>query len=117
VNAYQELSAFLEADEQVEALVFGNWGWDSGDDEPGYGEPSPPPVPFDMRRKVLTLEQAEPLMQSWRFRGGYGAPECYAVTVWTNRRVIWVTQYDGSTRLSAALRNPEPCNPYMPGGG
>ncbi len=116
MTAYQELLEFLDKGEEVEALVFGNWGWDNGDDEPGYKEPEPPPVPFEKRKIVLTLRQAKPLMRTWSFNGDYGAPTCYAVTVWTNRRVIWVTQYDGSTHLSAALRNPEPCKPYMPGG-
>ncbi len=116
-SAYEELKDFLAKGEKVEAVVFGGWGW-CGDDiaEPGYGEPSPQPVPPDKRGVVLTLSRARPYMQTWSFYGGFGAPNCYAVRIWTNRRVIWVTQYDGSTRLDSALRNPEPCIPDMPGG-
>jgi len=69
-----------------------------------------------MRRKVLTLEQAKPYMKGWSFNNGYGAPECYAVRIWTNLRVFWVTQYDGATQLNNTLRNPVDCVPDMPGG-
>lgn len=116
MTAYQELHEFLEEGESVEAIVFGNWGWSNGDNEPGYGEPRPVPVPFEKRNIVLALEEAEPFMKQWTFSGDFGAPNCYAVRIWTNRRVIWVTQYDGSTGLNSALRNPEPCKPDMPGG-
>jgi hypothetical protein len=121
MSAYSELLEFLEPDESVEAIVFGAWGWGSAprDGQPwegGYGEPDPPPVPFDMRGRVLTLSDAADFMESWQFYGGYGAPDCYAVYVWTNKRVIWVTQYDGATSLDSAPRNPMPMIPDMPGG-
>ena len=121
-NAYDDLMDYLDPDETVEALVFGAWGWgcrpnDNSEWEPGHGEPDPTPVPFDMRGKVLSLEAAEPLMRSWSFYGGYGVPECYATNIWTNKRIIWVTQHDGATRLNSALRNPAEYLPDMPGGG
>ncbi|HEX8106676.1 MAG TPA: hypothetical protein VF516_03060, partial [Kofleriaceae bacterium] len=84
--------------------------------EVGYSEPDPTPVPTDKRGIVLTLEEAAPMMESWAFYGGFGAPDCYAVRIWTNKRVIWVTQYDGATSLDSALRHPSPCVPDMPGG-
>jgi len=116
LSAYKDLMEFLEPDEQVEKIVFGEWGWGHGRTELGYGEPDPPPVPFDKRGVALTLDESKPYMSGWSFDGGYGAPNCYAVTVWTNRRVIWVTQYDGSTCLDSARRNPENYWPSMPGG-
>jgi len=116
MSAYGDLMDKLDAEESVEAIAFGNWGWDWEDGEPGYGEPDPPPVPFDKRGIILSLEEARPLMQTWSFYGGYGSPECYAVYIWTNERVIWVTQYDGATMLSSAPRNPIACMPVMPGG-
>jgi hypothetical protein len=108
MSAYNDLLEYLEPDEKVEALVFGEYGWG------GYGEGADPIG--EKRGTVLTLEEAEPLMQSWSFYGGYGSPDCYATYIWTNQRVIWVTQYDGSTRLSSAPRNPVACIPDMPGG-
>lgn len=110
MTASKDLDEYLEDGETVEAVVFGAWGWS------GYGEPDPPPVPTELQGMVLTFKEAEPLMRSWSFYGGYGAPECYAVRIWTNHRLIWVTQYDGSTRLNSAPRNPVACVPDMPGG-
>ena len=108
-NAYKDLKDFLQKDEKVEAIVFGPWGWD------GYEESEYSP-PEKRRNKVLTLRQAKPFMQGWSFYGGYGAPSCPAVYIWTNIRVIWVTEYDGSTTLNSAPRNPCECKPEMPGG-
>jgi hypothetical protein len=121
MSAIEQLRKFLVDGESVEGIVFGVWGWGSapqdGDEwEPGYLEPDPPPVPFDLRGRVMTLDEAAPYMESWEFYGGFGAPDCYAVTIWTDRRVIWVTQYDGSTGLDAAWRNPTAGYPDMPGG-
>ena len=121
-NAWQELHEQLEPGETVEAIVFGPWGWGSapcngGAWEPGYREPLPPPVPFEKRGVLMTLAEAEPFMQSWKFRGGHGAAQCYAVRIWTGRRVLWITEYDGSTCFNSAPRNPVAHIPDMPGGG
>lgn len=109
MNAYEDLMKFLEKDEVVEALVFGDYGWD------GYGEDTKF-VPKDKRKVVLTLEEAKPMMDGWTYYGGYGSPQCYATYLWTNKRVIWVTQYDGRTDLCSAPRSPVKCTPEMYGG-
>jgi hypothetical protein len=110
MNALKDLTKFLEDGEVVEALVFGTWGWDN------YNAPAPNPVPKERQGQLLTLDEASPMMEGWSFYGGFGSPSCPAVYIWTNQRVIWVTQYDGSTRLSSAPRNPMACDPQMPGG-
>ena len=111
MNALEELKAFLGEGEKVRGIVFGSWG-------AGYGEPAPPPVPLEMRGKLLTLEAAAPMMKKWTFAGGgFGSPECYAMYAWTDRRVIWVTQNElGATWLDSAPRNPTAIMPIMPGG-
>ena len=112
-NAYNDLMEYLEDDETIECLVFGKYGWG------GYAEERlgvTPPVPKDKQGILLTIEEAKPMMQGWTYECGYGAPECYATYVWTNKRVIWVTQYDGSTSLNSAPRMPVACMPNMPGG-
>jgi hypothetical protein len=101
-----ELEAMLDDGEQIEAVVFGHFGWDSGDREPGYGEPDPMPIPFDMRGKILTLEQAEPYFEGWDDSGVFREPTCYAIHVWTNLHVYYVHEYDWSTRLMRVPRNP-----------
>lgn len=129
--AYADLMSFLNEGEQVEAIVFGPWGWSSAPPEGqpwehGFGEhgepdiigeppTAPPPVPFEVRGRPLTIEQAEPYMNGWSFRGGYGRAECYAIWAWTNRRVIAVSTYDGATSLFAVPRNPCEGMPTMAG--
>jgi hypothetical protein len=124
-NAWMDINEQLAEHEYVVGICFGAYGWSSlpSDLETadysdlGWGEEDiPNPIPWDMRRKVLSVEEAMPLMQGWSFSGGYGAPECYATYIWTNKRVFWVTQYDGSTSLNSVPRNPEGCAPNMPGG-
>lgn len=109
MNAYDDLIEFLNADETVEGIVFGDWGWG------GFGEPENLPLPSDKKGVVMSLAESRPYMEGWSFYGGYGSPECYAVYIWTNQRVIWVTQYDGSTELDCAPRSPIACIPVMPG--
>jgi len=110
-SAYEDLLSKLREGEVVEAVVFGQWGWD------GYKEPEPNPIPIDRRNKVLSFGEAKQYMKEWSFESKGGAPECYAVYVWTNFRVFWVTEYDGDTTLNSMPRNPIDCEPYMPGGG
>jgi hypothetical protein len=103
-NAYAELIEFLEDGEIVEGIVFGEFGWGSH-----YAEPEPYPVPETYQGTLLSLEDAKDLMQGWQFDGGFGAAECYPVYVWTNKRVIFVTEYDGATGLNSLPRHPENC--------
>ena len=112
MNAYLELMKELRSDEVVEGLVFGEFGWGGYSEEESIENP----IPKEKRGVVMTLEEAKPMMEGWSFYGSYGAPECYAVYIWTNMRVGWVTQYDGSTCLDWAPRNPIDVFPYMPGG-
>lgn len=109
MSALKDLKEYLGEGETVEGIVFGSWGWG------GHREPFDVPVPPNVRGKVLTLEQAAPYMDGWSFYGGFGAPKCYAVYVWTTSRVIWVTQYDGATDLDSAPRNPMEIMPDMSG--
>lgn len=120
-DAWSDLQKELQDGEAVEAIVFGPWGWGSAPQDGkawdlGYGEPSPPPVPFEQRGTVLSADVAREYMHGWSFRGGYGAPCCYAVRIWTTHRVLWVTQYDGSTGLNSSPRHPVAMVPDMPGG-
>lgn len=111
MNAYKDLMAELKDGEIVEGIVFGAYGWsDFGEEDCSN------PIPESKRGVLMTLEQAKPLMEGWTYHGGYGSPDCYATYVWTNERIIWVTQYDGSTCLDSAPRHPMACVPDMPGG-
>jgi len=107
-SAYEELLSKLQEGEVVEAVVFGEYGWD----DPGTNL-----IPVDRRNKVLSFGEAKQYMKGWSFKNGFGEPDCYAVYIWTNFRVFWVALYDGSTRLNSMPRNPIDCVPGMPGGG
>jgi len=108
-SAYDDLLSELREDEVVEAVVFGQWG--------SLDEPEPNPVPADRKNMVLSFTEAKQYMKGWSFKNGFGELNCYAVYIWTNYRVFWVTQYDGSTELNSMPRNPIDCVPGMPGGG
>jgi len=111
MNAYKDLMKYLNEGETVEAIVFGEWGYGWY----GFGD-NDEPIPADKQGVVLSEEEAKPLMDGWSFFGGFGSPTSHAVNIWTNKRVIWVTQYDGSTTLDSAPRHPTAYMPDMPGG-
>ena len=116
MSAIDDLSDFLEPEEQIEAIVFGHYGWNCEDD---YNDPDDDsqasPVPKDKQGVVLTLDEAIPLMHGWSFCHDLGAPRTHSAYIWTTRRVIWVVQYDGATWLDSAPRNPVPTKPHLSG--
>lgn len=97
------------AGEPVEAVVIGEmgWGYYGSEDVPGYAD--------QPRGVVLTWDEARPFID-YVFNSDYGYPGCNAINAWTASRVIFVVQYDGSTRCTWVPRNPEPLIPEMPGG-
>lgn len=114
MSAYSELMDYLMPGESVEAIAFGPYGWGYAPDE-GRGF-----VPAERQGEVMSLGEAMPyLTGSWAFDGGFGGAECHAVTIWTDKRVIFVVTYDGATRLASVPRDPahmvEP--PALHGGG
>lgn len=128
MDAAKDVLELMEPGEAPLYIVFGPWGWGSAPTDGegwrgGYSEPGcdeddgqSPPVPFALRGKLLPWNEATPFMAGWSFHGGYGSPACYAVYIWTDRRVFWVTQYDGATELDYAPTVPAACMPNMPGG-
>ena len=66
--------------------------------------------------RVLSWEEAQPLID-YDFWSGFGSPGCQAITAWTENRVIFISQYDGSTEITWVPRNPVDHEPGMPGGG
>jgi len=95
--------------EAIEAIVIGNMGWDD------YGADERHQPGLARKGEVLSWAEARPLLD-YEYDRSYGAPDCHSITAWTESRVLWVTQYDGSTYLSSAVRNPTAHKPTMPGG-
>ena len=108
-NFAQDIEEAADGD-AIEAIVIGEFGWGGWG---GFDESNP--IPKDKRNVVLTWDQARPLLD-YQYHIGYGAPDCHAITVWTESKVMWVTQYDGATRVSTAPRHPIDHEPEMPGG-
>lgn len=106
-SALKDLLNFLEDGEEVQAVVFGDWGWGNYED---VGS-----VPKERRGKVLSPHEVQCYMEAWSFFGGHGSPECYAAYIYTDRRLIFPSQYDGSTNLEGMPLRPTECMPTMPG--
>ena len=93
-------------DQDIEAIVIGNMGWEY------YGYEDKPTWIMD---KLLSWKEAEPCLD-YEYDDTYGAPDCQAITAWTKDYVLFVSQYDGSTRVERIPRNPIAYRPEMPGG-
>lgn len=106
-SALKDLLNFLEEGEEVQAVVFGDWGWGNYEDV-GL-------VPKERRGKVLSPQEAQCYMEGWSFNGGHGSPECYAAYIYTDQRLIFPSQYDGATNLEGMPLRPTECMPTMPG--
>lgn len=81
----------------IEARMAGSWG-DFGMDErhaPGASRTG----------EVLTWDVARPLLD-YAYDTGYGSADCHDVTAWTQDRVLFVHEYDGSTHVASVRRNP-----------
>ena len=98
-----------EAEDDIAAVVIGHYGWGSDEEEETLAK-----VPDAMKGVMLTAGQAKPLL-SYEYDSSFGAPKCHAVYLWTSTRVIFVSQYDGSTSIEAVPRLPNDCWPKMPG--
>ena len=95
--------------EPIEGIVIGKMGWSD------YGKECVPQYDQQPKGKLLTWQEAEPLL-TYDYDNGYGAPGCNSICAWTKSRVIFVTQYDGSTSINWMPRNPGDHMPKMPGG-
>ncbi len=108
-NFLEDIENVLK-EEKVESVVigsFGGWEWSNSTNEK---------IPKKFRNKVLTWGEAKPLLD-YEYDTGFGGADCHAIYVWTPTKIIFVSEYDGSTRVTSLPRNPIECNPSMPGGG
>ncbi len=52
-------------------------------------------------------------MLDYEFNAGFGSPECHPIYAWTQRKVLFILEWDGSTGVLAAPRNPTLVNPTL----
>lgn len=96
--------------EEILGIVIGGYGWASYSSEPIK-------IPQVKRLTQLSWIEARPFLD-YEYDGGYGAPNCHAITAWTENSVIFVGTYDGSTWVTSVPRNPTNTrDPHMVGGG
>lgn len=95
--------------DEIEAVVIGEMGWDD------YGSEDVPNYYNQPKGQVITWEEAKKWLD-YDFDGGYGAPGCNAIYVWTTDSILFISQYDGATKIEKIPRNPMDIMPTMPGG-
>ena len=96
MNAIDDVKAVLKKGERVEKIVF----FECILSKLGF-------IPDNKLNKLMFWQTAQKYMKDWRFSGGFGSQTCYDVYIWTNKRVISVHEYDGSTGLISVPRSPE----------
>lgn len=101
-NAYKQLMNFLKSNEVIEAIKFGYWeGWSDKCVEPDI---------FHYRNIPMSIDIAKHFMLSWSAeRSAYGTDdgsENFNIRIWTNKRVIFIHEYDGLRWLRAIERHP-----------
>ena len=102
-------------EEAIEAAVIGPFGWSDMDDDDPYGEDRIERGAPVKRGELLDWSAARPMLD-YDYSSGYGAPECDAIWAWTATRILFVSQYDGSTSIHSMPRHPVAGEPSMPGG-
>jgi hypothetical protein len=109
MTAYQEIVDFLEPQEKIEAIVFGEDkrinSWNYFNDE----------IIDYPKGKIISFEEAKEFLLDWKITGGYGGEEVIHFYAWTNFRILFIGTYDGSTWLEAVPKNPSECLPYSIG--
>jgi hypothetical protein len=85
--------------EDIEAVVIGNdlrkQKWMKRDWDPALED-------FN---KVLPWKEARKYLD-YQFDDSFGAAGCDPITAWTKSKVIFVSEYDGSTRIRSVPRHP-----------
>lgn len=100
---------------QITHIVIGEFGWGGV-----YATEDTRDIPNDLRGKVLTWDEAQELLD-YLYHAGFGSPDCHAIYAWTATHVLFVENYDGSTRVSSVPKHPtielRDDEPEMFGGG
>ena len=94
-----------ETGETIEAIVVGKHYRDSWLEDRR---------PEHMRDKMLTRNDGLALLNV-EHDDGFGGADCYPMYAWSKSRVYFISEYDGSTRLSCLPRHPVDCEPCFDG--
>ena len=112
-NIVKWIEEKLEEDEVIEGVVIGE-----GDRIDDYSTSILLDSILEKKRKiydkVIPWVIAKPLLD-YEFDSGFGTQDCNTVYIWTNKNVLFINEYDGSTCLSKIPRNPIDCIPKWNG--
>lgn len=97
-NLIDEIVEIVEK-EKIVGVVIGETGL--GD----YGSDAVPLYSEQPKGKVLDWETAKKYL-NYEYDSGMGAFGCNAIYVWTDTKVLFVSQYDGATSICSIPRNP-----------
>lgn len=93
--------------EPIEAIVV---GLRRDGDPPWRDDPQPEEGDFPTPDVVLTWDEARPHLD-YTYDAGFGGQDCHSLYAWTASRVLFVAEYDGSTRVTWVHRNPTATTP------
>lgn len=100
IKTYWDELAWVAGDETIQAVLI---------EKPDEWETSDwsQRIPEDRCGVLLEATEASKLL-AYDYDDGYGGRDCHALYAYTPTRVIFLTEYDGSTRLSSVPRHPDP---------
>ena len=90
--------------EECIGIIFGKEAWGMQDED---GNPSIPDLPIG---KLISLLEAKKYL-NYEYDDNFGSPEVPNLYAWTPTRVIFIHEYDGSTKFVSVPRNPITCIP------
>lgn len=86
-------------DEPIIALAIGKYQ--------GYGEDARArALPDDVLDRPLGWPEARPFLD-YTYHHGFGTADCHPVIAWTETRIIFTREYDGSTSIEHMPRHPQ----------
>lgn len=91
-----DLKSAMFPDEEILGIAFGDWL--------SFRKPRHPNANAMRTGVLMNPEEAKPIMQGWEFYDS--ALKCYSIYAWTQRRVLFVSEYDMSTTISSCPRDP-----------
>ena len=112
IHALDELLEELRPGEEIEYVVFNtpeiyDFTGPNGEDF----------IPSNLIGVQISFEEAKKYFYGWNITGDYGSFDVIPFFAWTNKRVLFIGTYDGSTWLDSVPRNPCDIVPFTVGGG
>ena len=74
-------------------------------------------IPENLVGIKIPLEKARKYFYGWNISGGFGSAGVVPFFAWTNKRVLFIGTYDGSTWLESIPLSPCDILPFTVGGG